>query len=143
MLRGPFKGSSPSSLAKGLPGVKKPMSLTYFAGSGPTIAVMKSSWLIACRKARRIAGLSKGGWRWLKRNCPGSGSGSIGSSSRPRLRPSSVWISAGICSSQSTSPAVNAAAAVPASGMMVHSTRSKCTTLGPAVRPLPPPGRGT
>ncbi len=34
---------------------------------------------------------------------------------------------------QSTSPRCNAAATVPPSGMMRHSTRSKCATFGPAV----------
>ena len=100
----------------------------------PTIACMKSSWLTAGRIAWRIFLSLKGACRWLKRRMPVSGSGSIASIETLRLRRSSCWISGGGCSYQSISPVWMAAAAVAASTMMCHSTRSKCATLGPAVR---------
>ena len=46
-------------------------------------------------------------------------------------------------SHQSISPACIALADVPSSGLMRHSTRSKCTTLPPAVQPVVFSGRGT
>jgi hypothetical protein len=48
----------------------------------------------------------------------------------------------GGCSYQSISPVWSAAAAVAASTMMCHSTRSKCTRFGPAVRLGVPAGVG-
>ncbi len=46
-------------------------------------------------------------------------------------------------SHQSTSPVCSAAAIVPPSGMIFHSTRSKCATFGPAVPLGVPSLRGT
>ena len=63
-----------------------------------------------------------------------SGSGSIGSTVRARLRRMRAWISGGGCSNQSISPFCRAAAEVEASVMICHSTRSKKACLGPAVR---------
>ena len=45
------------------------------------------------------------------------------------------------CSYQSISPACNAAAAVPASGIVAHSIRSMCASRAPAVK-LGVPSRG-
>ena len=58
------------------------------------------------------------------------------------LRSSGSRSGAGI-SSQSTSPARNAAAAVAGSGITIHSTRSTFTRFGPLVKPAGPSSRGT
>ena len=142
MLRGPFSDPSASSFASGVPGVKKPTPVSNRAGVGPTMAVMKSSWLIAPSSARRMAGLSKGGCRWFIRIEHGKTSVSITSTTSWRWRSSRVETSGGICSNQSISPDISAAEAVAASGMVCHSTRSKCTTFGPAVRPVALSGVG-
>ena len=50
----------------GVPGPKKPSGTWASAGSG-VMAAMKFAWSMACSTARRMAGLSNGGCRWLGR----------------------------------------------------------------------------
>ena len=59
----PCRHRSPSAC----PGGKTPTPVRHSDLSGPPTASMKSAWLTASSTARRIAGLSKGGCRWLNR----------------------------------------------------------------------------
>ena len=104
---------------------------------------MKSLWSTAPSRARRIAGLLNGGWSWFMRMMAIWPVGSWIAVFTPRDLRSSGSKSSDGYSHQSCSPDCSAAAAVAASGIVVHSTRSKCTILGPAVQSGVPPGRGT
>ena len=104
---------------------------------------MKSIWFTAVSTARRTAGLLNGAAAWFGRKMPISPVPLITSTPRLRLRASSGKRSAVGCSHQSISPDCSAADAVEASGMMCHSTRSKCATFGPAVIDGVPEETGT
>ncbi len=94
---------------------------------------MKSRCTMPPMMARRMAGLSKGGSRWFGRQKPTEPLGSRMSTFTPRARRSCGTRSIAGSSHQSTSPWRSAAEAVPGSGMVSHSTRSKCTALPPAM----------
>ena len=98
--------------------------------ASPATAVMNSFWLTARNAARRIAGLSNGGYRWLKRSTPIRPVVSITSTRRLRSDFSDGTRSMTGCSTQSTSPACKAAAWVAGSGVVSHSTRSKLRDAG-------------
>ena len=85
---------------------------------------MISFWSIAATTTRRIAALSNGGCRWLKRRQPISPVRSFTASVMSLLRLSCGTRSIVGFSHQSISPCVNAADAVAGSGMKFHTTRS-------------------
>ena len=90
-----------------------------------------------------MAGLLKGGCRWLKRQIATSPVGSGISTTMLRSLRSTGCRSAVGCSHQSISPLVRALEAVAASGITVHSIRSKCASFGPTVQFGVPSLRGT
>ena len=109
----------------------------------PTAATMNSVWSMAPSMARRTAGLSKGGRRWLGRRNGAKRPAAIVSTVILLLRLSDGSRSGAVSSHQSISPDCSAAAAVAGSGMTCHSTRSKWATFGPAVASGTPPLQGT
>jgi hypothetical protein len=62
--RGPFSGSSPASVAMGVPGQKKPGARGTWWGRSPD-RLHEVGLVDRPNSARRMAGLSKGGCRWL------------------------------------------------------------------------------
>ena len=113
------------------------------AGSNPATAVMNSFWSIAPSSARLIAAVSKGGCKLLVFMKPRVPLRSLISTRiLPDLRSNGSRSGVG-SSHQSISPARMALAEVPSSGLVSHSTRSKCTTLPPAVQPVLGSDRGT
>ena len=82
-----------------------------------------------------MAGLLNGGCRWLSRIISTDPVGFLTSIRMSRVLRRSGRRSCVGFSHQSCSPACKAAAFVPASVMVVHSTRSKWTIFGPAVQP--------
>ncbi|MET3410378.1 hypothetical protein ABIC30_001537 [Methylobacterium sp. 1030] len=139
-----MSGCNPSVEAIGVPGQKKPRGTWNRPGSSaPTTPCMHAVWSIPPQRARRIAGLLKGGCRWLTRSMVTK---PVGSRTRV-LTPlaacrSAIW-SCEAYSCQSVSPAISAEVAVEVSPMTRHSTRSKWTTFGPEVQVSGPSGRGT
>ena len=132
----------PASVAMSVPGVNMPMPARHIVGSSPATAVMNSFWSIAPSSARRIAALLNGACRLLVFMNPSVPLRSLISTRiLPVLR--STGSRSGVGNShQSISPARMALAEVPSSGLVSHSTRSKCTTLPPAVQPVLASGRG-
>src|SRR5207244_3633307 len=92
-------------------------------GSAPAKAVMTSFWSIADNTARRTAGLSNGGCRWLKRKQPISPVRSLTATSSRLSLFSCGTRSIGGVSHQSISPCCKAAAAEPGVGRKFHTTR--------------------
>src|SRR5215472_16916606 len=141
--RGLVNASMPASLAKGDLGWKNPTLSCHIARSSPAIAVRKSDCWIAHITARLIPGLLNGGCRLLGRIIAMKPVVSYtftvtaGFLRKAGRRSFVAW------SHQSISPDCTAAAAVAASGIVSHSTRSKCATFGPANMLGVPEDRGT
>ena len=131
MSRGPVSACIPASLAIGDPLVKYPTGSRANSAWSPSTAAMYSRWSMAGSSAWRSFGLLNGACRWFSAMMPTSPNASscwtatLGSRLRLGTKSNSGW------SIQSTSPARSAETAVPGSGWITHSTRSKCTDLPP------------
>ena len=97
---------------------------------------------MAYSSACRIFGLSNGGCRWFGRIMVTLPVGLVVTTLTPRALVSSGSRSTVGFSHQSCSPDCMDATLVLSSGIVVHSTRSKYATFGPAVHVGVPPWRG-